>query len=46
MLDADGRWYVGPGSGLFELIERRATTACRFEIDWRPPHLSASFHLV
>jgi S-adenosylmethionine hydrolase len=29
MLDADGRWYVGPGSGLFELIERRATTACR-----------------
>jgi S-adenosyl-L-methionine hydrolase (adenosine-forming) len=46
MLDADGRWYVGPGNGLFELIERRATTACRFKIDWRPPHLSASFHLV
>jgi S-adenosyl-L-methionine hydrolase (adenosine-forming) len=44
MLDADGRWYVGPGNGLFELIERRATTARRFEIDWRPLHLSASFH--
>ena len=44
MLDADGRWYVGPGNGLFELIERRATTARSFEIDWRPPHLSASFH--
>ena len=44
MLDADGRWYVGPGNGLFELIERRATTARSFDIDWRPQHLSASFH--
>src|SRR5260370_15228133 len=24
MLEADGRWYVGPGNGLFELVERRA----------------------
>jgi S-adenosyl-L-methionine hydrolase (adenosine-forming) len=44
MLDADGRWYVGPDNGLFELIERRATTARSFDIDWRPQHLSASFH--
>ena len=44
MLEADGRWYVGPGNGLFELVERRATTASSFDIDWRPQHLSASFH--
>jgi S-adenosylmethionine hydrolase len=44
MLDADGRWYVGPGNGLFELIERRATKARSWDIDWRPQHLSASFH--
>jgi S-adenosylmethionine hydrolase len=44
MLDADGRWYVGPGNGLFELIERRATKARSFDIDWRPQLLSASFH--
>jgi S-adenosyl-l-methionine hydroxide adenosyltransferase len=24
MLEADGRWYVGPGNGLFELTRRRA----------------------
>ena len=23
-LQADGRWYIGPGNGLFELIQRRA----------------------
>lgn len=44
ILAADGRWYVGPGNGLFELIERRATTARSFDIDFKPPHLSASFH--
>src|SRR5262249_29670512 len=27
VLEADGRWYVGPGNGLFELIERRAAKA-------------------
>ena len=25
ILEADGRWYVGPGNGLFELVQRRAT---------------------
>jgi hypothetical protein len=24
VLEADGRWYVGPGNGLFELVQRRA----------------------
>jgi SAM hydroxide adenosyltransferase N-terminal domain len=27
ILEADGRWYVGPGNGLLELVERRASSA-------------------
>ena len=44
ILEADGRWYVGPGNGLFELVERRAAKARGWDIDWRPQRLSASFH--
>ena len=44
ILEADGRWYVGPGNGLFELIERRARRVRCFDIDWKPDRLSASFH--
>jgi S-adenosylmethionine hydrolase len=44
VLEADGRWYVGPGNGLFELIQRRALKTRAFEIDWKPERLSASFH--
>ena len=43
-LEADGRWYVGPGNGLFELVQRRALKTRAFEIDWKPARLSASFH--
>jgi S-adenosylmethionine hydrolase len=41
---ADGRWYVGPGNGLFELVQRRAATTQRFDITFAPERLSASFH--
>lgn len=41
---ADDRWFVGPGNGLFELVMRRASRACCWQIDWRPPQLSATFH--
>src|SRR5581483_5751303 len=41
---ADGRWYVGPDNGLMALVARRAAPATVWEITWRPPHLSASFH--
>lgn len=44
MLEADGKWYVGPGNGLFELVQRRAKTWRSFDITWQPEHLSASFH--
>jgi S-adenosylmethionine hydrolase len=42
--EAAGRRYVGPDNGLFELVLRRAANPCSWEITWRPPALSASFH--
>ena len=44
LVEADGRFYVGPDNGLFELVRRRAASARVFEITWRPERLSASFH--
>jgi S-adenosylmethionine hydrolase len=44
IVQADGRWFVGPDNGLFELIARRATALRSWEITWRPASLSASFH--
>jgi S-adenosyl-L-methionine hydrolase (adenosine-forming) len=41
---ADGRWYVGPGNGLFELILRRAAETQSWDIGYKPGRLSASFH--
>lgn len=43
-LEIDGRWFVGPDNGLFELVLRRAREARGFRIAWRPANLSASFH--
>ena len=43
-LEADGRWYVGPDNGIFELVLRRAHAARSWRIDWRPTALSATFH--
>jgi S-adenosylmethionine hydrolase len=44
ILEADDRLYVGPANGLFELVERRAAGSRCWTIDWRPEHLSATFH--
>jgi S-adenosylmethionine hydrolase len=44
VVEADGRLYVGPDNGLFELVRRRAGRARVWEITWRPELLSASFH--
>ena len=44
IVEADGKLFVGPDNGLFELVLRRAGTPRAFEITWRPPGLSASFH--
>lgn len=43
-LNADGRLFVGPDNGLFELVRRRADHVAAAEIRWRPQRLSASFH--
>src|ERR1700756_4097068 len=44
VLEADSRWYVGPGNGFFFVVLRRATKTRSWDIDWRPDRLSASFH--
>lgn len=44
MLEADGRWYVGPDNGLLLIAARRAKEATWREILWRPDTLSATFH--
>ncbi len=44
VLEADGRIFVGPGNGLFELVRRRAVSARQWRIDLKPKRLSASFH--
>jgi len=41
---ADGRWFVGPDNGLFELVMRWAADVEAWTIDWCPDRLSASFH--
>src|SRR5262245_57585346 len=42
VVESDGRFYVGPDNGLFELVLRRAAAPEPREITWRPPALSAS----
>lgn len=44
VVEADGRRFVGPGNGLFELVGRRATATRTRRIQWKPDTLSASFH--
>ena len=43
-VNADGRWYLGPDNGLFEIVSRRAQCVQWWQITWRPQRLSASFH--
>lgn len=44
IVSADGRRFVGPGNGLFEILQRRAKMARAWTIDWRPERLTTSFH--
>ncbi len=44
VVHADGRWFVGPDNGIFELVRRRARDAHVWQIDWQPARLSATFH--
>lgn len=44
VLEADGRWFVGPDNGLLNTVAAQAGQAVWREITWRPASLSASFH--
>lgn len=44
MIQADGRWFIGPDNGLFNVVEKQANEVQRYEILWRPGQLSSSFH--
>ena len=44
IVEAGGRFYVGPDNGLFEIVLRRAARAEVWQITWRPAAMSASFH--
>jgi S-adenosyl-L-methionine hydrolase (adenosine-forming) len=44
VVEADRHWFVGPGNGLFELVQRRAQAQRDWRIRWRPEKLSQSFH--
>jgi S-adenosylmethionine hydrolase len=41
---AGGRYFVGPGNGLFEILGRHAGDARVWRIDWRSDTISATFH--
>ena len=44
VMQVDGRWFVGPDNGLFEVAAKRGSDARWWEITWRPARLSNSFH--
>jgi S-adenosylmethionine hydrolase len=44
VLQADGKWYVGPDNGLLSVVSARASRSRTSQIVWRPQRLSASFH--
>jgi hypothetical protein len=44
VVQCDGRWFVGPGNGLFDVVLKRAQQYRQWAIGWRPDVLSNSFH--
>lgn len=44
IVKADGRWFVGPDNGMFNVIVQRAEDVEWWDIHWRPERLSHSFH--
>lgn len=44
VVQADGRWYVGPDNGLLSVLAARAQNSDCWQIVWKPQQLSASFH--
>ncbi|KAF0222691.1 MAG: hypothetical protein FD176_2515 [Rhodospirillaceae bacterium] len=44
IVQADGRFLVGPDNGLLALAQRWAASSRVWAITWQPPTLSATFH--
>lgn len=44
VMEADGRYFVGPDNGLLSVVAARAEQRRFWRIAWRPEPLSASFH--
>ncbi|WP_018953709.1 SAM hydrolase/SAM-dependent halogenase family protein [Thioalkalivibrio sulfidiphilus] len=44
ILQADGRWFVGPDNGLLSRVASNAREVRLWRILWRPERLSSSFH--
>lgn len=44
VVEADGRWYVGPDNGLLSIVAARGGEVRVWRIHWRPEDLSATFH--
>ncbi len=40
----DGRWFVGPDNGLFDIVAKHAKEILAWQITWHPETLSSSFH--
>lgn len=44
VLQADGKWYLGPDNGLLSVVAARSSASKCWHITWRPERLSHSFH--
>lgn len=44
LLRIDGRWYVGPGNGLLDVVAKRGESVEVWRVDWQPETLTRSFH--
>ncbi|MEE2996511.1 MAG: SAM-dependent chlorinase/fluorinase [Pseudomonadota bacterium] len=44
IIEADGKRFVGPNNGLFEVVLRNARNTSFRTITWKPEKLSATFH--
>lgn len=44
VVEADGRWYVGPDNGLLSVVIGHSTTYRAWRINWPDTHASDSFH--
>lgn len=44
MVEADGRFFIGPNNGLFDVLACHSKQIFISEILWRPESLSATFH--